>query len=206
MLYLTADDTSGILPLNFSFNYFKVNYTQVKISTNGYLVFSPINITCYITRPIPTNSIIAYNIDLYVNSGSGGGTYYNYISPFSNEMASLQLIINLVDQSFVPKNAFEVIWFNVTDYGSRNLLDYGSTRLKISLATDFQNSYVLIQNMLCFNNLVLNSIPGLNCINSSGTLREIPNTNKSSNEPCISSNVGKAGTWIFEVSGMDCKY
>ena len=47
-----GDDNFEILNMNFQYSFFKTNYTQLTVSTNGFLFFaSPFSSCCNIIRP-----------------------------------------------------------------------------------------------------------------------------------------------------------
>ncbi len=79
-LSLSDDSTSGLLPLGFSFRFFATTYTQVNISSNGFIGFDAgMSSGCCSGRPLPAadgiNNIIAASwTDLYP-PGGGSITY-----------------------------------------------------------------------------------------------------------------------------------
>ncbi len=76
---LASDDTSVTLSLPFPVTYYGASYSQVKVSSNGYLVFAASDATAFANAAIPDASppngyIAPFWDDL--NPGSGGSVWY----------------------------------------------------------------------------------------------------------------------------------
>ena len=77
---LIDDEISAAIPIGFSFSFYCTNYTQLFISSNGFVTFNPTNSGCCVGRVLPdaiagiTDFIAGYWNDL--NPGSGGTISY----------------------------------------------------------------------------------------------------------------------------------
>ncbi len=97
--YLTLDDYhSDVILIGFDFCFFGNTYSELVISTNGYVSFntniantsSPWNITSASPTPgVPDNSIMAPWQDIDPSAGSGGINYHTYgIAPYRKFVVS----------------------------------------------------------------------------------------------------------------------
>ena len=173
--------------MNFNYNYFGQSYTNITINTNGYIQFGFTN-SCPINKPNNLNLIPALNFDL--DASRNGGIYYQNIPVASNDITSITNDIRLLSPSFNPTNAFRVTWQSVPPYGASS----PTASFQIVLTSSFGSFYVLLKYTECLNGATLRSTPGLNyLLNNQAFEINIAN-------PCTSSNVNQAGTWVFDVS------
>ena len=135
--------------------------------------------------PTPYDSIPAMNYDL--DTGHGGNIYYQ--NALASDLILIKNKINLVDSSFTPNNAYVITYDQVPDF-STGLL---KASFQIILATDSITSYVILQYFSCMSSLRVT--PGLYYINQQCV--SVLNKIEISTNPCSSSNVNEAGTWIL---------
>ena len=210
-----GDDNYQQVALGFSFPFFKTNYNQVSISTNGFIFFSTIDpLTVSGSNAIIgaysaylSNSILAYNYDFYTLNG--GLIYYQSFQGSSSVMSIIQADVNTLltnSANFVPQNAFIITYDNVASsqatYFDGTSINGALGYFQIILTTDMAESYVILNYATC---LKADSFsPGLphtsiNCVSNLNTIVERIFTN-----PCGSSNVNVPAKWIFSLNS-DCK-
>ncbi|MCH7939899.1 MAG: hypothetical protein IID13_09165, partial [Candidatus Marinimicrobia bacterium] len=98
-----GDDTFSLVPLPFSFPFYENNYTQVKISSNGYLAFGPEGVADLggnedqsgndldIPNPAGANNFIAaFWADLNPDPADGGGGTIHYYDDAANNRFIVQ--------------------------------------------------------------------------------------------------------------------
>ncbi len=88
--HISGDDSGGVVPIGFTYNFFGNAFTNIGISTNGYLTFGP-NLTTYSNADIPTaaipnNYIAPFWDDLYVYASKGGRIYAKTIGTAPNRL------------------------------------------------------------------------------------------------------------------------
>ena len=94
--------------------------------------------------------------------------------------------------AFNPTNAFVVTYDYIGEYSACTMY----AAVQIIIVTDSIISYVILDYKECLNNGYLSSTPGLNfMVNGIGTTWAASN-------PCLSSNVGITGLWIFQAQGF----
>ncbi len=196
-----GDDNFEILNINFKYSFFKTNYTQMTVSTNGFLFFaSPFSSCCNIIRPATSNLISPLNYDLITSASGGGNVFYKSLnqSASSNDLITIQNEINQLfkpQTNFTAKNAFVISYADAKSYYNSSDV----TTFQIILSTDFIRSYVTISYDLCLTKTVgLPPKSEINCLNKTNSLFEKYIVN-----PCSSSNVNLPGKWIFDVTN-DC--
>ena len=176
-LFTRGDDNSGIISLNMNFGFFSRCYSELTISTNGYVYFDG------------SNSIYALNY--YIDTRSSGGIYYKNLNSTSNDFNSIKSDINRLNSAFNPTNLFRITYDNVPDYGTHKLI----ASFQIILATNGSSSYVLLKYTSCLSNRTLIRTPGIYYTLSNGQASSSTFSN-----PCSSSNVNLRGTWVFDVT------
>jgi hypothetical protein len=180
----------GVVDLGFTFKYIGTDYTQVSISSNGYVCLGN-NSKCWIPdRPSPHDILIGLNIDLDPTREGSGQIYYKKLDSNSTYFKSF----NLFNPGFEPQQIFMITYDNVL---SNYFLSTSVTSFQIYLSIDSVKSFVIIKFKSCPNDIKLGASSGLNYIGIDGSLQEviIPN-----GQQCSGSNVGQAGVWVSDVT------
>ena len=184
------DDGVCYTILGFTYTYMPTAYTQISISTNGY-VYIGINSECsLITRPSPFNILIGLNRDLNLNRN--GAIYFQAINSgtlFDTATSNL----NLLYPSIVQTNGFLVTYDDVKPYGS---VSGAVASFQVFLLIDGSSSsspYAVFSYTSCLSGLAVLAFSGINYKNA-GTLIERYIINQ-----CTSSNVGVTGVWASRV-------
>ncbi len=115
----SVDDSTTIVPIGFSFEFYGVSYTQIQISSNGFITFSPGGSECCNGESIPNsntpnNYIAGWWTDLH--PGSGGIIRTQLIGTPGDR----EFVIGFYDVSFCCDddiNTFEIILYE----GSNNI-------------------------------------------------------------------------------------
>ena len=191
-LFTRGDDNAQQLSLGYTFSYFGQNYQSLFADTNGFLLFKS-STQCCTGVPPPINSVTinALNYDLRTSNGAGtSGIWYK--TPSANDLTSIKSDISRLNSSFVPTNGFQIAWNNVP-----SLTGGLTATFLISLASDSSSDYVVLKYYNCLNGATLRSTPSLNYQDLSGVSKTWQITN-----PCTSSNVNLAGTWVFLVTSI----
>jgi hypothetical protein len=184
-----------LVDIGFTFKYFSTEYTQVSISSNGYVCLG-YNYECYEgTRPTPFDILVGLNYELDPTREGSGQIYYKRLDTNSLDFTSAKIYLNLFNPDFEPQQIFMITYDNVlpVDYYAATSV----TSFQIYLSTDFVKSLVIFKFKSCPTGLTLQSSSGLNYIRIDGNLKEviIPN-----GQQCIQSNVGQAGVWVNDVT------
>lgn len=113
-----CDDCTASIPIGFTFNFYGVDYSDVVVSSNGFLSFGNFGNGCCSGQTIPSagfinNFIAGYWTDLH--PGVGGDVYYQYL----NDGAGPRLIVqfeqvSLFDNASV-RETFQLKLFEGTD-------------------------------------------------------------------------------------------
>jgi hypothetical protein len=170
----------------------------VTISTNGYVCFG-YNSNCgSITRPTLTNMLVGLNFDLNPARSGSGQIYYQKLSPNSTFFQAASDTIKLINSTIEPTNIFMITYDAVIPYSSSYDATYKAS-FQIFLLTDSSASYVIFKFTSCLNGLSVLAPSGLYYyFEQSWILDEITNQ-------CSSSNVNRAGIWVFKASGIHFK-
>jgi hypothetical protein len=188
-LFTRGDDNYGSVLINFNFNYYGTFFSQLAMSTNGYINFDNAN------SATSGNAISALNYDL--DTRARGGIYYQNLYSQSSDFNSIKSDLNRLNSNFVPTNLFRITYYNVPNYGSGAYI----ASFQIILASDASKSYVLLKYTSCLTGLLsASTAQGLYYLSSNG--QQMSNTFTS---PCNSSNVNLGGTWVFDVSPINGK-
>jgi hypothetical protein len=177
------------VPINFNFTYFYQSFTQLTISTNGYVSFGTSSSTS-------GNWISALNYDL--DTRTSGGIYYQNLNSQSGDFNSIKSVINRVNPAFVPTNLFRITYDNVPAWGQRS--DIAS--FQIILANDATISYVLLKYTSCLSSSYLSRIQAIYYLSAN----EQSVSNQMSLNPCTRTNVNQVGTWVFDASSFNSKF
>jgi hypothetical protein len=188
------DDGYKVVDLGFIFQYFWSDYTQVSISSNGYVCLGN-NSECYRqSRPTPFDILIGLNIGLDPTREGSGQIYYKQLNSNSLDFTSAKVFLNLFNPEFEPEQIFMITYDNVLPYSSASA---SVASFQIYLSTDFVKSFVTFKLKSCPTGLTLQSSSGLNYKSGDGKLQEVIIAN---GQQCSGSNVGQTGVWVSDVT------
>ncbi len=119
--------------INFNFNYYGTYFSQLAISTNGFINFDNAN------SASSGNAISALYYDL--DTRTRGGVYYQNLNSQSSDFNSIKSDLNRLNSNFVPTYLFRITYDNVPNYGSGAYV----ASFQIILASDTSRSYVLLK-------------------------------------------------------------
>ena len=184
------DEGNELVDLGFTFKYIGTEYTQVSISSNGYVCLG-YNYECGgTTPPSPHDILIGLNIKLDPKREGSGQIYYKRLDSNSIYFKSF----NLFNPGFEPQQIFMITYDNVLPYDS---FLKSVTSFQIYLSTDFVKSFVTFKLKSCPTGLTLQSSSGLNYKRINGSLQEVIIAN---GQQCTGSNLGQAGVWVSDVT------
>jgi hypothetical protein len=174
-----------VVDIGFTFKYYSTEYTQVTISTNGYVCLGD-NSECYrYTRPFGHDILIGLNCGLYPTREGSGQIYYKKLNSNSIYFKSL-------NPGLEPHQIFMITYDNVLPFYSTSV-----TSFQIYLLSDSVKSFVTFKFKSCPKDQYYYASSGLNYKRIDGNLQEviIPN-----GQQCIGSNVGQTGVWVSDVT------
>lgn len=181
-----CDDCQWTIPLGFSYYYFTQFYTDIIITSNGYVSFGSIGLS--ISVPASSNSISAYNYDLATSTC--GTLWYRSITD-STTLTKISSQINSYYApvtSFTATNAFVATWDHICRLSSPGL--YGT--FQIIIATDGVQHYLMINyGTLDYSCYASGSFYQYIDANNVVVKNLLPTT------PQSSSNVNFNGKWIY---------
>jgi len=183
-----------VVDLGFTFKYFDTDFTQVSITTNGYVCLGN-NSECL---QLPSVEIFPFCVliglfDFLDTSLEGSGQiYYKNLESDSLDFESVKIYLNLFNPYFEPQQIFMITYDNVLP-ASWMYVSY-RVSFQIFLSTDFVNSFVTFKFKSCPINSNLN---GLNFKKIDGSVKEIKIIG---GQQCIGSNVGQKGVWVIDVT------
>jgi hypothetical protein len=183
-----------VVDLGFTFKYFSTEYTQVTISTNGYVCLGYNSGCRRPTRPSPYDILIGLNCDLDPTRKGSGQIYYKQLNSNSIYFSTAKIYLNLFNPDFEPQQIFMITYDNVMPYSSRST---SITSFQIYLSTDFVKSFVIFKFKSCPNDLIYYSSSGLNYKRIDESLQEVIIYN---GQQCFGSNVGQTGVWVSDVT------
>ena len=191
-------------------------YTQVKISTNGYVCLGgddDINTTipgCDRITPLsPYNILVGLNRDLDPTQLGSGQIYYKRLSDEEDasdfDFNSAKLFVNSININFVPKYVFMITYDEVFNSG------WGSSfpvSFQMFLYSGYNSAYKPSSSLTSYVTFKYKSCSvciGIECAlsgfnyNNAGSLQEliIPY-----GQECYSSNVGQKRIWVSEVTSF----
>ncbi len=193
-LFTRGDDNYDTVSINFNFNYFSNDFTQLTIDTNGRVKFN----SNFDSIPDSDNYFIS-GINYDLDTRTSGGIYYQNLIAQSSDFNSTVDDLNLFNALFVPTNLtiFRITYDNVPTYGSS--LNNASFQIILASHLYSSKSFVVLKYTTCpANGFALNFSPGLYYLLLNGQRAFIPISNSS----CSNSNVNKTGTWVFDVSSV----
>jgi hypothetical protein len=182
-----------LLDLGFTFKYFGRDYTQVSISSNGYVGLGN-NFLCRLkTRPSPFDLLVGLNYHLDPFGEGSGQMYYNNLDPNSFDFRTAKIYLNLFNPDFEPQNIFMITYDNVLPfYESSSRVSF-----QIYLSTDSMKSFATFKFKSCPTDLTLEAASGLNYKRIDGNLQEVIIAN---GQQCMGSNVGQTSIWVSDVT------
>jgi hypothetical protein len=175
------------LDIGFVFKYFGTEYTQVSISSKGYVCLgngSDCNCRNF-------HILIGLNIDLDPTREGSGQIYYKHLDSNSLDFKSAKIYLNLFNPGFEPKQIFMITYDNVLPYSNDS---NSGVSFQIYLSTDFVKSFVTFKFKSCPTDL--------NYFSSSGLVYKpkLKGIKIVDGQQCIGSNVGQIGVWVSEVT------
>jgi hypothetical protein len=186
-----VDEGYTIVNLEFMFLYCGTAYTQVTISSNGYVCLGN-NTKCgNWMRPSPYDILVGLNHDLNPTRNGSGQIYFKSLARNSDLFVDAQDTVNCLYLAFEAANIFMITYDNVLPYTSKSK---SNVSLQIFLLSDSQKYYVTFKFMSCPTDVYLEALSGLTH-NIENKLQQISIMN-----PCTSSNVGQSGIWVIEVT------
>ena len=131
------DDGYEVVDLGFNFNYCDKTYTQVSISTNGYVCLGN-NTECgSYKRPSPHDILVGLNHDLDTIRNGSGQIYYKSASTETFMWSTYAFVLN---ETFVPSSVFMITFDEVLPHKKSSI---STTSFQIYLSSDsFENSYL----------------------------------------------------------------
>jgi hypothetical protein len=188
------DDGYKVVDLGFIFQYFWSDYTQVSISSNGYVCLGNNSECDSYKRPSSHDILIGLNIGLDPTREGSGQIYYKQLNSNSLDFTSAKVFLNLFNPEFEPEQIFMITYDNVLPYSSASA---SVASFQIYLSTDFVKSFVTFKLKSCPTGLTLQSSSGLNYKSGDGKLQEVIIAN---GQQCSGSNVGQTGVWVSDVT------
>jgi hypothetical protein len=190
------DEYFYVKTIGFTFTYFDNIYTQVTISSNGYICLGKNSACSYRVKPSTASDILAgLNYDLDPTRKGSGQIYFKSVSTDSVDFTMANTYVNLLNPKFNTKNIL-VITYN--DVLTANDKVNSKASFQIFILSDLIRSYVIFKFKSCLNDLTLYSSSGLYHDNMGYYSEDIiPN-----NQECTWSNVGQVGVWVTEVTSF----
>jgi hypothetical protein len=188
------DEGNELVDLGFTFKYIGKDYTQVSISSNGYVCLGNNSECGSYKRPTPFDILIGLNIDLNPTREGSGQIYFKRLDSNSLDFRTAKIYLNLFNPEFVPQQIFMITYDNVLPYSSASA---SVASFQIYLSTDSVKSFVIFKFKSCPTGLTLQSSSGLNYKRINGSLQEVIIAN---GQQCTGSNVGQAGVWVSGVT------
>jgi hypothetical protein len=183
-----------VVDLGFTFKYFGFDYSQVSISSSGYVCLG-FNSECNsTTRPSPHDILIGLNLFLDPRREGSGQIYYKNLDSNSLDFASAKIYLNLFNPEFEPQQIFMITYDNVLPYFP---ISTSLTSLQIYLSTEAVKSFVTFKFKSCPKELNYYASSGINYKRKDGNLKEVIIAN---GQQCTESNVGQKGVWVSDVT------
>ncbi len=189
-------DGYSVVNLGFIFKYFDREYTQVSISSNGYVCLGN-NLKCdRKTRPSPYDILVGLNYELDTTLEESGQIYYKHLDSNSSDLESAKIFVNFVDPDFEPENIFMITYDNVLPFDVSFTSTFGF-QIFLSSSENSQNSFVLFKFTSCPKYLDLEASSGVTYKNNEGILQEVI---IAVDKQCTGSNVNQTGVWVIDVT------
>jgi hypothetical protein len=190
-------DGYEVVDLGFTFKYFDRDYTQLSISTNGYVCLGN-NSKCDSFIILSSNDIlVGLNHWLNTKRVESGQIYFKHLDSNLSDLGSSKIYLNLFDPDFEPENTFMITYDNVLAYYPSSSTSRTSFQIFLSSSDSVnKKSFVLFKFTSCPTDLNLRAPPGLRYKKNDG----IPQIVKiSDGQHCTGSNVGQTGVWVSDV-------
>jgi hypothetical protein len=175
------------LNIGFVFKYFGTDYTQVSISSKGYVCLG--NGSDCNTRNF--HILIGLSVSLNTRRNGSGQIYYKQLDVNSLDFVSAKIYLNLFDPEFEPNHIFMITYDNVLPV---ELTSTSLTSFQIYLSTDFVKSFVTFKFKSCPNDITLIASSGLVYKPNLKGIKIVDG------QQCIGSNVGQTGVWVSDVT------
>jgi hypothetical protein len=185
-----------VVDLGFTFKYFGRDYTQVSISSNGYVCLGNNSECKWNKPPSPFDILVGLNYVFYPRREGSGQIYFKQLNSNSLDFESAKIHLNLFNPDYGPHQMFMITYDNVLQYDYRST---SVTSFQIYLSTDFFKSFVAFKFKSCPSDLTLEASSGLNYKRFDGRLQEVIIYN---GQQCSGSNVGQAGVWVSDVTSI----
>jgi hypothetical protein len=181
------EDGYELVDLGFKFRYFGKEYTQVSISSKGYVCLgngSDCNIRNF-------HILIGSPHILNTRRNGSGQIYYKRLDVNSLDFVSAKIYLNLFNPELEPKQIFMITYDNVLPYSNDS---NSGVSFQIYFSTDFVKSFVTFKFKSCPTDL--------NYFSSSGLVYKpkLKGIKIVDGQQCIGSNVGQIGVWVSEVT------
>jgi hypothetical protein len=183
-----------VVDLGFTFKYFDIDYSQVSISSNGYVCLGNNSKCDSTTRPSPDDILIGLNLFLNPTRYGSGQIYYKNFNSNSSDFSSTKIYLNLFNTEFEPQQIFMITYDNVLPAIS---MSTSRTSLQIYLSNDAVKSFVTFKFKSCPLDLYYYASSGVNYKRIDGSSKEVIIAN---GQQCIESNVGQKGVWVSDVT------
>jgi hypothetical protein len=188
------DDGYTNMSLDFNFTYFDNIYTEISVSSNGYLCLGSNELCNQLTRPSSYDTLVGLNYDLDASRDQSGQIYVKSLSFDSNEFTYAKVYVNLLDPEFTPTNIIMITYDDVFTSDPSNF--YSTASFQVFLLASSKKSYVLFKFKSCLTDLFLRASSGVTHDDMS-TLKEV---RIADGQQCTSSNVGQTGIWVSDVT------
>jgi hypothetical protein len=188
------DEGYAVVDFGFTFQYFWSDYTQVSISSNGYVCLGDNSKCNSQSRPTPFDILVGLNCDLDSTRKGSGQIYYKRLDSNSLDFQSTKIYLNFFDLDFEPQQIFMITYDNVLPFSSASS---SVASFQMYLSTDSVKSFVAFTFKSCPTDLTLKASSGLNYKRINGDFQELIIEN---GQQCIGSNIGHVGVWVYDVT------
>ncbi len=187
---ISKNDGHEVVNLGFTFKYCDKTFTQVSISSNGYVCLGVNSLCSSYRRPSPHEILVGLNHDLNPTKIGSGQIYYVRLASDAFEFKLANTYVTVLQTSFLATNIFMITYDDVLIYSNVK------ASFQIFLIINEVKSFVIFKYKSCPNDATLYSSSGLN--HKYGIyLDEFIIAN---GQQCSSSNVGHKGVWVIEVT------
>jgi hypothetical protein len=191
------NDGYEVVNLGFAFEYFDKEYTQVSISTNGYVCLGNRTACRGLTWPWSYDIIFGLNANLDLIREGGGQIYYKNVDLISDDFKSSKILMNLFDPLYEPNQIFMITYDNFLSFDT-DLTSMISYQIFLASSESNNKAFVTFKYTSCPTGIdSWQGSPALAYINNDGTWKEIK---IGDGEQCTESNVGQTGIWVFDVT------
>jgi hypothetical protein len=187
-----------VVQLDFTFKYFEREYSQLSISSNGYVCFGE-NADCEnFERPVPHDILVGFNCHLDTTRTESGQIYYKDLDSNSVDFKSSKIYLNLFDPDFEPSKIFTITYDNVlTSISNGFSTARVSFQIILSYSDSFKKTFIIFKYTSCPKEITLRASSGLNLVKNDGNLQEVKILD---GQQCTGSNVDQKGVWVSDVT------